>query len=187
MHKGRGAAAPGAPRGSRGHPAGSPCAPGTCLLLLQSLDEGVLQPVGVLCLQCLLLVGSHALLAQDLAIFLLLPVRGEVGAALSADEGLHTQEGRAAFPCKAPGAGVKWGNGAAGLLHRLLPPRAQHQRSIVHGTGTRGKVPVLQGVEERPGRAARWREGRGGSWWGFPRAYSQQNPAASITRSCCCP
>lgn len=59
------------------------------LLLLQGLDEGVLQPVGVLGLQSLLLIGRHALLAEDAAALLLLPVRGEVGSALGAEERLR--------------------------------------------------------------------------------------------------
>ena len=62
---------------------------GADLLLLQGLDEGVLQAVGVLRLQGLLLVGGHALLAEDPPALLLLPVGGEVGPALGAVEGLH--------------------------------------------------------------------------------------------------
>lgn len=67
---------------------------GVDLLLLQRLHEGILQPVGVLRLQGLLLIGRHALLAEDPPTLLLLPVGGEVGPALSTEEGLH--------PCQSP-------------------------------------------------------------------------------------
>lgn len=72
---------------------------GADLLLLQGFDEGVLQPVGVLGLQSLLLIGGHALLAQDPAALLLLPVGGEVGSALGAEEGLHAGQRSSEFTC----------------------------------------------------------------------------------------
>lgn len=62
------------------------------LLLLQSFHERVFQPVGVLGLESLLLVGGHALLAQNLTALLLLPVRGEIRAALGTNKGFDPQE-----------------------------------------------------------------------------------------------
>lgn len=59
------------------------------LLLLQGLDEGCLQSIGVLGLQGLLLIGGHALLAHDGTALLLTPAAGEVGLALSACERLR--------------------------------------------------------------------------------------------------
>lgn len=70
------------------------------LLLLQGLDEGVLQPVGVLRLQGLLLIGRHALLAEDPPALLLLPVRSEVGSALGAEERLHAGQRPSEFTCR---------------------------------------------------------------------------------------
>lgn len=61
----------------------------TDLFLLQSLNESVLQPIGVLGLQGLLLIGRHALLTEDATTFLLLPVWGEVSPALGTEERLH--------------------------------------------------------------------------------------------------
>ena len=58
----------------------------TDLLLLQGLDERVLQPVGVLGLQGLLLIGRHAQLTEDAPALLLLPVGGEVRLALGAQK-----------------------------------------------------------------------------------------------------
>ena len=71
------------------HPPTSEAATHSDLLLLQGLDKGVFQTVCVFCLQSLLLVGGHALLAEDPSALLLLPVGGEVGPALGAVEGLH--------------------------------------------------------------------------------------------------
>lgn len=73
---------------------------GTHLLLLQGLHKGVLQPVGVFCLQSLLLIGSHALLTEDSPALLLLPVRGEVGSALGTEEGLHAGQISSEFTCR---------------------------------------------------------------------------------------
>lgn len=58
------------------------------LLLLQGLDEGCLQSIGVLGLQGLLLVGGHALLAHDGTTLFLTPAAGEVSLTLSARERL---------------------------------------------------------------------------------------------------
>lgn len=77
------------------------------LLLLQSFHKGVLQPVGVLCLQSFLLIGRHALLAEDSPALLLLPVRGEVGSALGAEERLHAGQCAAEFTCKKQNAHQK--------------------------------------------------------------------------------
>ena len=73
---------------------------GADLLLLQSLHEGVLQPVGVLRLQSLLLIGRHALLTEDPPALLLLPVGGEVGSALGAEERLHAGQRPSEFTCR---------------------------------------------------------------------------------------
>lgn len=70
------------------------------LLLLQSLHKGVLQPVSVLRLQSLLLIGRHALLAEDSPALLLLPVGGEVGSALGTEEGLHAGQRPPEFTCR---------------------------------------------------------------------------------------
>lgn len=59
------------------------------LLLLQGLDEGCLQSIGVLGFQGLLLIGGHALLAHDGTALLLTPAAGEVGLTLSACEWLR--------------------------------------------------------------------------------------------------
>lgn len=48
-------------------------------------------------LQCLLLVGGHALLTENLPTLLLLPVRGEVCAALGTNKGFDPQKGGTAF------------------------------------------------------------------------------------------
>lgn len=93
----------------------------------------------MLCLQRLLLIGSHALLAQDLPIFLLLPVRGEVSAALGTDKGLHTQEGRAAFPWESPRMGVRWEN-------RTAPPCSQH--CLLHPGHDSNKLPHAPSEQE---------------------------------------
>lgn len=61
----------------------------TDLFLLQSFNKRILQPVGVLGLQGLLLIGRHALLAEDTAALLLLPVWSKVSPALSTEERLH--------------------------------------------------------------------------------------------------
>lgn len=47
--------------------------------------------------QGLLLVGGHALLTKNLPVLLLLPVRGEVGAALGTHKGLDPQQRGTAF------------------------------------------------------------------------------------------
>lgn len=73
---------------------------GADLLLLQGLHKGVLQPVGVLCLQSLLLIGRHALLTEDTAALLLLPVRGEVGPALGAEEWFRAGQRPSEFTCR---------------------------------------------------------------------------------------
>lgn len=73
---------------------------GAHLLLLQGLNEGVLQPVGVLSLQSLLLIGCHALLAKDSAALLLLPMGGKVSSALGAEERLQTGQRPSVFTCK---------------------------------------------------------------------------------------
>lgn len=67
------------------------------LLLLQGLHKGILQPIGVLRLQSLLLIGRHALLTEDSPILLLLPVGCEVGSALGAEERLHAGQGPSEF------------------------------------------------------------------------------------------
>lgn len=71
------------------------------LLLLQSLDEGVLEPVGVLRLEGLFLIGHHALLAQDSPALLLLPVGGEIRSALGTEEGLRAAKRSPQFACRA--------------------------------------------------------------------------------------
>lgn len=66
--------------------------PASHLLLLQRFHERVFQPVGVLGLESLLLVGGHTLLTQNLTALLLLPVRGEVRAALGTNKGFDPQK-----------------------------------------------------------------------------------------------
>lgn len=73
---------------------------GADLLLLQSLNKGIFQPVGVLRLQSFLLIGCHALLAKDSPALLLLPVGGEIGSALGTEERLHAGQRPSEFTCK---------------------------------------------------------------------------------------
>lgn len=65
-------------------------APLDFLLLLQRLDEGAFQPVGVLRFQGLFLIGGHALFTKHEPAFglVLPPAAGKVSVALGADEGL---------------------------------------------------------------------------------------------------
>ena len=58
------------------------------LFLLQGLDEGALEAVGVLLLQCFLLIVGHALLANHVlrARLVALPHGREIGAALNTRE-----------------------------------------------------------------------------------------------------
>lgn len=58
------------------------------LLLLQSFDEGSLQPVGVLCFQGLFLIGCHTGFTHDGSVLLLPPAAGEVSLTLSTHVGL---------------------------------------------------------------------------------------------------
>lgn len=74
--------------------------PDADLLLLQRLDESVLQPVRVLRLQCLLLIGCHALLTQDPPTLLPFPVGGEVSSALGAEKWLHAGQIPPEFTCR---------------------------------------------------------------------------------------
>lgn len=76
------------------------------LLLLQSLNKGIFQPVGVLCLQSFFLIGCHALLTKDSPALLLLPVGGEIGSALGAEERLHAGQCTSEFTCKNDSASV---------------------------------------------------------------------------------
>lgn len=68
------------------------------LLLLQGLDEGGLEPVRVLGLQRLLLVGGHAGLAHDGAVLLLPPAAREVRVALRTQVGLPAGHGHRHLP-----------------------------------------------------------------------------------------
>lgn len=72
---------------------------GADLLLLQSLNKGVFQPVGVLRLQSLLLIGRHALLTKDPPTLLSLPVGGEVSSALGTEERLRAGQSPSEFTC----------------------------------------------------------------------------------------
>lgn len=74
--------------------------PDADLLLLQRLHKRVLQPVGVLRLQSLLLIGGHALLTQDPPTLLPFPVGGEVSSALGAEKWLHAGQIPPEFTCR---------------------------------------------------------------------------------------
>lgn len=92
---------------------------GTDLLLLQGLHKGVLQPVGVLRLQSLLLVGCHALLTEDSSALLLLPVGSEVGSALGAEERLHAGQRPSEFTYREDSASA---NSTSGSDSKNLTP-----------------------------------------------------------------
>lgn len=69
------------------------------LFLLKSLHKSVLQSICMLRLQGLLLIGCHALLAEDPAALLLLPVGCEVRSALGTEERLHARQRPSEFTC----------------------------------------------------------------------------------------